>query len=85
MEKKKVTSAALRKMKVGQTGTFELPKKEPYLSRAANSGKAIAYRLQRELNCKFTAVTDFENAVLTITKTSAHDRERISTAGISHR
>ncbi|WP_290096995.1 hypothetical protein [uncultured Duncaniella sp.] len=68
MEKKKVTSDALRKMEIGQTVTFELPQTEPYLSRAVNSGKAIAYRLQRELDCKFTAVTDFDNAILTITK-----------------
>lgn len=68
MEKKKVTSDALRKMEIGQTVTFELPSKEPYLSRAVNSGKSIAYRLQRELCCKFTTLTDFENARLIITK-----------------
>lgn len=68
MEKKKVTSDALRKMEIGQTVTFELPRQEPYLSRAVNSGKAIAYRLQRELRCKFTAETDFDNATLTLTK-----------------
>ena len=65
---KKVTSEALRKMPVGQPVRFELPKKDPYLSKSANSGKSIAYRLQRELGCKFKASTDFDNAVLTITK-----------------
>ena len=68
MEKKKVTSDALRKMEIGQTVAFELPKREPHLSRAANSGKTLAYRIQRELECHFTAVTDFDNATLILTK-----------------
>lgn len=68
MEQTKVTCEALRQMKTGQTVTFRLPEREPWLSRAVNSGKAIAYRLQRELGCKFTAATDFDNATLTITK-----------------
>lgn len=68
MEKKKVTSDALRKMEIGQTVTFELPDSEPRLSRAVNSGKSLAYRLQRELGCVFSAQTDFDNATLTITK-----------------
>lgn len=68
MEKKKVTSDALRQMKIGRTETFDLPDREPATSRAANTGKAIAYRLQRELGCKFKAVTDFDNKTLTLTK-----------------
>lgn len=68
MIKDKVTSGALRKMEIGQTVTFELPKTEPALSRAANTGKAIAYRLQREIGCFFKASTDFTNHTLTLTK-----------------
>ena len=33
-----------------------------------NSGKAIAYRLQNSLGCKFSAESDFSNNTLTITK-----------------
>ena len=44
-----VTSAALRDMAIGESRTFKLPDHEPYLSRAVNNGKSIAYRLQREL------------------------------------
>lgn len=63
MEKDKVTSEALRKMQMGETITFELPDAD-----AINSGKAIAYRLQNSLRCKFSAVSDFTNNRLTITK-----------------
>lgn len=63
MEKKKVTSEALRKMEIGQTVTFELPDAD-----AINSGKAIAYRLQNSLRCKFSAVSDYANNRLTLTK-----------------
>lgn len=63
MEKKKVTSDALRKMKIGRTVTFKLPDAD-----AINSGKAIAYRMQHSLQCKFTAVSDYANNLLTITK-----------------
>lgn len=63
MEKKKVTSDALRKMEIGQTVTFELPDAD-----AINSGKAIAYRLQNSLRCKFSAISDYVNNRLTITK-----------------
>ena len=63
MEKKKVTSEALRQMEIGQTVTFELPDAD-----AINSGKAIAYRLQNSLCCKFSAVSDYANNRLAITK-----------------
>lgn len=63
MEKKKVTSDALRKMAIGQTVTFELPDAD-----AINCGKAIAYRLQNSLRCKFSAISDYVNNRLTITK-----------------
>lgn len=63
MEKDKVTSEALRRMKVGETLTFELPNAE-----AVNSGKAIAYRLQHSLDCKFSAESDYVNNRLSITK-----------------
>ncbi len=63
MEKTKVTSDALRKMAMGETITFELPDAD-----AINTGKAIAYRLRHSLRCKFTAVSDYVNNRLTITK-----------------
>lgn len=63
MAEQKVTSDALRKMEIGQTLTFDLPDAE-----AINSGKAIAYRLQYSLKCKFSAVSDYVNNRLTITK-----------------
>ena len=64
----KVTSQALRDMAIGSEKPFALPTREPYLSRAVNSGKAIAYRLQRELECSFRVTTDFDNATMYITK-----------------
>lgn len=63
MGKKKVTSDALRKMEIGQTETFDLPDAD-----AINSGKAIAYRLQNSLRCKFSAISDYTNNRLTLTK-----------------
>lgn len=63
MEKKRVSSEALRRMEMGQTVTFELPDAD-----AINSGKAIAYRLQHSLRCKFSADADYVNNRLTITK-----------------
>lgn len=67
MEKKKVTSEALRKMEIGQTITFDLPDAD-----AINSGKAIAYRLQNSLRCKFRALSNYSNNRLTITKHALH-------------
>lgn len=61
--KQKVTSEALRKMEIGQTITFDLPDAD-----AINSGKAIAYRVQHSLRCKFSTVSDYTNNRLTITK-----------------
>lgn len=61
--KQKVTTEVLRKMAIGQTITFDLPDAE-----AINSGKTIAYRLQYSLRCKFSAVSDYANNRLTITK-----------------
>lgn len=66
-EKKKVTSEALRKMEIGQTITFDLPDAD-----AINSGKAIAYRLQHSLRCKFRSTADYVNNRLTITKYALH-------------
>ena len=63
MEKKKVTSDALRKMKIGQSVTFELPD-----ANAIDCGKTIAYRLQHYLHCRFTAISDYANNRLTLTK-----------------
>lgn len=64
MEKKRVTTAALRKMEMGQSITFDLPD-----ALAIDCGKTIAYRLQHALKCRFSAVSDFANNRLTITKT----------------
>lgn len=59
---------ALRRMETGETVVFRLPPQEPQLSKAANSDKSLAYRLQRELRCRFTLSTDFDNARLTVTR-----------------
>lgn len=64
--KDKVTSDALRGMAIGETLTFELPNAD-----AVNSGKAVAYRLQHSLGCKFSAVSDYANNKLTLTKNPA--------------
>ena len=50
-------------MGIGQTITFHLTD-----ANAINSGKAIAYRLQNSLGCKFTAASDYANNTLTLTK-----------------
>lgn len=65
--KDKVTSETLRNMAVGESITFELPNAD-----AINTGKAIAYRLQNSLGCKFGAVSDYANNRLTITKNDTH-------------
>lgn len=65
MEKQKVTIEALRQMEIGQTLTFELPD-----TGAIESGKTMAYRLQHSLGCKFSAVSDYANNRLTITKSA---------------
>lgn len=58
-----VTSEALRNMAMGETLTFNLPSAD-----AINSGKAIAYRVQHSLRCKFTVSSDYAGNRLTITK-----------------
>lgn len=63
MVKQKVTSETLRGMMIGETIIFELPDAD-----AINSGKAIAYRLQNSLRCKFRALSDYQNNRLTLTK-----------------
>ena len=63
MKEKKVTSEALRKMAIGESVTFVLADAD-----AINSGKAIAYRLQNSLRCKFSAISDYANNRLTLTK-----------------
>lgn len=63
--KEKVSSKTLRGMNTGQSLTFELPDAD-----AINSGKAIAYRLQNSLRCKFSAESDYTNNRLTITKSA---------------
>ena len=50
-------------MEMGETITFRLAD-----ANAINTGKAIAYRLQNSLGCKFSAESDFSNNTLTITK-----------------
>ena len=63
MKEKKVTSDALRRMAIGESVTFVLADAD-----AINSGKAIAYRLQNSLRCKFSAISDYANNRLTLTK-----------------
>lgn len=65
IRKEKVTSEALRRMEMGETVTFELPNAD-----AINTGRAIAYRLQHSLRCRFTAYSDYANNLLSITKTA---------------
>lgn len=50
-------------MAIGKPVTFDLPDAD-----AINTGKAIAYRLQHSLRCKFSAVSDYANNQLTLTK-----------------
>lgn len=50
-------------MAMGEELTFELPNSD-----AINSGKAIAYRLQHSIGCKFSAVSDYANNTLKIIK-----------------
>lgn len=59
----KVTTEVLRNMAIGKPVTFDLPDAD-----AINTGKAIAYRLQHSLRCKFSAVSDYANNQLTLTK-----------------
>ena len=63
MEKKKVTCEVLRKIDVGQSVTFDLPD-----ARSIEVGKTLAYRMQHYEKCKFSAVSDYANNRLTITK-----------------
>lgn len=65
MKRKDGISAKLRQMEIGQTLTFDLPN-----AGAIESGKTIAYRLQNMLQCQFTAVSDYANNRLTITKSA---------------
>lgn len=58
-----VTSEALRNMAMGETLTFNLPSAD-----AINSGKAIAYRVQHSLRCKFSVSSNYTDNKLTITK-----------------
>lgn len=50
-------------MGMGETITFRLAD-----ANAINTGKAMAYRLQYSLECKFTAASDYINNTLTLTK-----------------
>lgn len=68
MEIRKVTSDALRAMRMGGTALFDLPADETAQQAAVESGRVIAYRLQRELRCKFITSADYENRHLVITK-----------------
>ena len=68
MENQKVTSQALRELSYDVTTPFDLPCTEPDKSRAVNSGRTLAYRLQRELQCSFKINVDFDNSKLYITK-----------------
>lgn len=59
----KVTAQDLRKMEVGRPYVFKLDS-----ARAINSAKAHAYNMQHELGCRFSAVSDYHDLTLTLTK-----------------
>lgn len=61
--KEKVTRNDLRGIPMGCARTFKLPG-----AKAINSAKAIAYQLQHEEGCKFSAESDYANNCVTITK-----------------
>lgn len=63
IERSRVTSAALRMMRMGETVQFG-PMTVPMM----NSGKAMAYQMGRVLGCSFTATSDYERGVLTLKK-----------------
>lgn len=63
MDRSKVTSAALRGMRTGETVAFG-----PMAAPLIDSGKTIAYRMGRILGCTFKASSDFERGILTIKK-----------------
>lgn len=63
MEQFKVTTAALRDMEMGETRNFTLTSAD-----AINTGKALAYRAQYSLGCRFSAESDYINNTLSITK-----------------
>lgn len=65
MEVTKVRTAVLREMKFGQSKSFKVPD-----GAAVESGKNLAYRMGRILGCKFSARADYDNMILTITKTA---------------
>ena len=68
-EKKKVTVEALKAIRMGGSAVFALPVDDAKAIRMAESGKNLAYRYGRILECRFTAVTDYERRTLTLTKT----------------
>lgn len=59
----KVTTARLRQMKIGDTVHF--PVGDPA---DMDTGKSLAYRVGRRQGCRFTAQSDYENNILTLTK-----------------
>lgn len=59
----KVTTDALRSMRMGAVAVFDVAD-----ANAINSGKALAYRLQHILGCDFKAQSDYANNRLIITK-----------------
>lgn len=59
----KVTTDDLRALREGETMVFKVADAD-----AINCGKALAYRLQRIIGCKFKAASDYDNNRLTITK-----------------
>lgn len=61
--KEKRFTDVLRNIAMGKSKTFKLES-----SMAINSCKAIAYRLQYDLGCKFSAESDYINRTLTLTK-----------------
>lgn len=63
VKKEKVTREDLEQIGIGESETFELPKAE-----ACETAKSLAYKYGYILNCRFSAVTDYKNNRLTLTK-----------------
>lgn len=59
----KVTTERLRELPVGKMLIAALPD-----AKAINTAKALAYRLQHELGCRFECKSDYRECVITITK-----------------
>lgn len=67
----KVTIDVLRKMRVGHTQAFVLDG-----AQAIESARAYAHKLSRQLGCGFKTSAQYDQGILTISKTAAKARAR---------